>query len=69
MNKEFNIKYGIVVNKVVLVKSAPDQSSKDEFQIHEGLKVKVEDKVDDWIKIRLDDGKIGWVNKFTIGVI
>ncbi len=69
MNKEYNIKYGVIVNKEVIVKSAPDKSSNDEFQIHEGLKVKVEDNVDDWIKIRLEDGKIGWVSKFSVGVI
>ncbi|MDT3697238.1 MAG: tetratricopeptide repeat protein [Ignavibacterium sp.] len=69
MNKEFNIKYGIVVNKSVLVKSAPDQTSNDEFQVHEGLKVKVEDNVDDWLKIRLEDGKIGWVSKQSVGII
>jgi len=69
INKEFNVKYGIVLTKELIVKSAPDQSSKDEFLIHEGLKIKVDDKVDDWIKIRLDDGKIGWVNKFSVGII
>ena len=69
MNKEFNIKYAIVTKSEVIVKSAPDQSSKDEFQIHEGLKVKVEDNVDNWIKIRLEDGKIGWVNNQSIGII
>lgn len=61
MNKEYNIKDGIIVENVVTVKSSPDTSSKDEFVVHEGLKVKLEDKVDIWIKIRLTDGKVGWV--------
>ena len=38
MNKEFNIKDGIIVSNLVTVKSSPDNSSKDEFVIHEGLK-------------------------------
>jgi hypothetical protein len=61
MNKEYNVKDGIIVENVVTVKSSPDNSSKDEFIVHEGLKVRFEDKVDDWIKIRLTDGKVGWV--------
>lgn len=69
MNKEYNVKDGIIVENVVTVKSSPDDSSKDEFIIHEGLKVRLEDKVDDWIKIRLADGKIGWVNEKSLGII
>lgn len=69
MNKEFNIKDGIIVENIVTVKSSPDNSSKDEFLIHEGLKVRLEDKVDDWVKIRLADGKIGWIMEKSIGII
>lgn len=61
MNKEFNIKDGIIVSNVVNVKSSPDNSSKDEFIVHEGLKIRLEDKVDNWVKIRLADGKLGWI--------
>ncbi len=63
MNKEFNINDGIIVSNIVTVKSSPDNSSKDEFIVHEGLKVRLEDKVDNWVKIRLDDGKLGWISE------
>jgi len=69
MNKEFNIKDGIIVENIVTVKSSPDNSFKDEFVIHEGLKVRLEDNVDDWVKIRLADGKIGWIMQKSIGII
>lgn len=69
MNKEFNIKDGIIVENMVAVKSSPDNSSKDEFVVHEGLKVRLEDKVDDWYKIRLADGKIGWIMEKSLGII
>ena len=69
MNKEFNVKDGIIVETSVIVKSSPDYSSKDSFQIHEGLKVRIEDNVDDWLKIRLDDGKIGWISEKSLGII
>ena len=63
VNKEFNIKDGIIVSNLVTVKSSPDNSSKDEFVIHEGLKVRLADKVDNWAKIRLADGKLGWISE------
>ena len=69
MNKEFNVKDGIIVEASVSVKSSPDNSSKDEFIVHEGLKVRLEDKVDNWVKIRLDDGKIGWIYENYVGQI
>jgi len=69
MNKEFNVKDGIIVETSVIVKSSPDYSSKDSFQVHEGLKVRLEDNVDDWVKIRLDDGKIGWIMQKSMKII
>lgn len=69
MNKEYNIKSGVVIRKEITAKSSPDNSSKDSFTIHEGLKVKLEDRVDNWIKIRLDDGKVGWVLDNDLGEI
>ena len=69
MNKEYNIKDGIIVENIVTVKSSPDNSSEDEFVVHEGLKVRLEDKVDNWIKIRLADGKVGWIMEKNIGQI
>lgn len=61
LNRDLNIKQGIVVQQAVSVKLSPDEKSNDAFVIHEGLKVQIEDKVDNWIKIRLHDGKVGWL--------
>jgi tetratricopeptide (TPR) repeat protein len=51
------------------VKSAPEQSSTDLFVIHEGLKLQVKDRVGEWCKVRLSDGKVGWVPKQQLGFI
>ncbi len=69
MNKEFKIKDGIIVEPTVTAKYSPDASAKDGFIIHEGLKVRLEDKIDNWVKIRLEDGKIGWILDKNIGEI
>jgi tetratricopeptide (TPR) repeat protein len=68
-NREFNIKNGIVVQQSATAKLSPDPDSKDAFVIHEGLKVKIEDKVDNYYRIRLKDGKIGWLLQNDIRMI
>ncbi len=69
INRQYNLKYGIILSESVIVKSSPDPISKEAFIIHEGLKVKIEDRVEEWCKIRLEDGKIGWISKDTFGII
>ncbi len=43
------------------VKAEPNLRSDVVFTLHEGTKVQVLDTVADWKKIRLIDGKIGWI--------
>lgn len=47
----------------VNVKSAPDENATDIFTIHEGVKLYLCDRVGNWNKIRLADGKVGWVER------
>lgn len=69
LNREVNIKDGIIIKPAVTVKLAPDKDSNDAFVVHEGLKVQVEDQVDNWYKVRLQDGKIGWMPNNDLAVI
>ncbi|MFZ0454434.1 MAG: tetratricopeptide repeat protein [Ignavibacteriaceae bacterium] len=69
LNREVNIKNGVIVEPNVIAKVSPDRDSNDAFVIHEGLKVRLEDNIGNWYKIRLQDGKIGWANKQDIKVI
>jgi SH3-like domain-containing protein len=48
---------------VVTVKSSPDKSGTDLFQLHEGTKVSLKSTLGDWIEIRLGNGSIGWVKQ------
>jgi len=43
------------------VKSAPTLSSEVSFELHEGTKVQVLESLDNWKKIKIADGKIGWM--------
>lgn len=51
----------IVFSKEVLVKSEPNLRSPESFKLHEGTKVQILDTVNNWKKIKLADGKSGWL--------
>lgn len=51
------------------VKSEPNLRSLEAFKLHEGTKVQVVDAVDNWKKIKLSDGKIGWINSEDIKLL
>jgi len=50
----------IVIKDRVDVKSAPGGLT-EVFTLHEGVKVQIKDHSETWVKIRLADGKIGWL--------
>ena len=59
--KVINTKTAIIFTPKVSVNNAPTTNSDEVFVLHEGTKVMVLDAVDNWKKIKLADGKIGWI--------
>ena len=52
------------------IKVEPNLRSEVAFNLHEGTKVQVlEDYNDNWIKIKLSDGKTGWIPKSDIKLL
>lgn len=51
----------IVFSTKVSVKSEPQLSATETFVLHEGTKVQVVQTIDAWSKIKLADGKVGWL--------
>lgn len=68
-SREQNHSYGIVFAASTSARSAPDEQSTSLFVLHEGVKVELLDRVGDWNKIRLADGKIGWIQSSTFQII
>ena len=68
-NELNKLKEAIVFTPTVNIKSSPDQSSTDLFVIHEGLKVKVTDLVNDWYEIRIPNGSKGWLKVSDLEII
>jgi len=53
--------YAIVMQPTVTVKSSPSEKGTNLFVVHEGIKVKITDKLGEWVEIRLADGNKGWL--------
>jgi tetratricopeptide (TPR) repeat protein len=56
----------IVFAQEAQVKSEPNMRSEESFRLHEGTKVQVIDSVNNWKKIKLSDGKMGWLDAADI---
>jgi len=59
-------KDAIVMSGVISVKSSPDKSGTDLFQLHEGAKVTIKSTLGSWTEIKLSNGGIGWVEQVNI---
>lgn len=60
----------IIMQPVVSVKSSPNDAGTDLFLIHTGAKVEIlDDTMTDWAKIKLEEGKEGWVQTDVMAII
>ncbi|MBI2280830.1 MAG: SH3 domain-containing protein [Bacteroidetes bacterium] len=53
----------------VTKKSEPNANSQKLFTLHEGTKVNVLEKSSSWVKIKLPNGNVGWLNASDVEVI
>lgn len=67
--KEINTVIAIVFSAEVSVQSEPTNDASEAFVLHEGAKVLIIDAVDEWSKIKLIDGKIGWLKSVNIKML
>jgi len=58
-----NNRTAIVFKTASEIKNAPSSNSDTAFKLHEGTKVRVLDQLDNWRKIKIADGKVGWINE------
>ncbi len=62
-------KQGIIMTSSVYIKSSPDDKGNDLFILHEGTKVEVLDELNNWRKIRIANGGIGWMRMDEMEII
>ncbi|HLP05291.1 MAG TPA: tetratricopeptide repeat protein [Paludibacter sp.] len=65
-NQMLNHDEAIVMTGVVIVKSSPDKSGTDLFQLHEGTKVTIKSTLGEWTEIVLGNGSVGWVGQENV---
>ncbi len=54
-------RFAVIMRSSVTVYAEPADDSTELFLLHEGAKVELEQQMDDWRRIRLKDGKTGWL--------
>jgi tetratricopeptide (TPR) repeat protein len=60
----------IVINPTIDLKNSPDLNSNTVQVVYEGTKVRLEDRIGNWHKIKLEDGKtVGWIENKSFEVI
>ena len=59
----------VVVTEIATIKNSPDPNSTDAFVLHSGVKVQITDRVNQWVRIRLSDGKVGWMESTSAEII
>lgn len=64
-----SVNYGVIIQSSVAVLSSPADDGNQVFKTVEGVKVRVEDTVEDWVKLKMSDGRTGWIKKDQILVI
>jgi tetratricopeptide (TPR) repeat protein len=61
---------GVILAEIVSVQAAPsDEDDITLFEIHEGTRVRIDQRAGDWAEIVLEDGKVGWVPAEVMEVI
>jgi hypothetical protein len=61
---------GIILAEEVVVQSAPaHEDDLTLFQVHEGTRVRVDQRTDTWSEVVLDDGKVGWIPSEVMEII
>jgi tetratricopeptide (TPR) repeat protein len=63
------VQEGVILVEKADVLSGPASDSPVLFSIHEGLKVRIENNLPDWVQISLENGWNGWVKKEALGEI
>ncbi len=62
-----HVEQGIVLPDEIVVKEGPEGNTQTSFLIHAGLRVRIVEHDQDWLKIRLANGLEGWTRARDVG--
>lgn len=61
--------YAIIQSPTVDISSSPSEGSSRLFVLHEGSKVKLEDRSGEWVEVKLPNGSSGWIKSSELEII
>jgi SH3-like domain-containing protein len=61
------VPFGVVLPDAVAVKEGADVNYRTSFDLHAGLRVRLLERDQDWLRIRLANGLEGWVRERDVG--
>jgi hypothetical protein len=61
------IPFGVVLPDTVAVKEGSDTTYRTSFEVHAGLRVRMLDRDQDWVRVRLANGLEGWLRAEDVG--
>ncbi len=61
------IPFAIMLPDAVAVKEGADPNHRTSFEVHAGLRVRILERDQDWVRIRLSNGLEGWVRDADVG--
>jgi tetratricopeptide (TPR) repeat protein len=61
------VEQAIVLPDSVQVKEGPDPNYQPTFTVHAGLRVRITEREQDWVRVRLSNGLEGWVRARDLG--
>lgn len=68
-NSYMNNEYAIIYSYETDLKTEPNFRSETLFMLHEGTKVQVTENYNNWIKIRLANGQIGYIQLIDVKIL
>ena len=61
--KNITKKEAIILTSSIVVKSEPKTNSTNKFTLHSGSKIEILDTFEEWIEIKIADGRSGWIKE------
>jgi tetratricopeptide (TPR) repeat protein len=61
------IPFGVILPDAVAVREGADTNYRTSFELHAGLRVRLLDRDQEWLRIRLPNGLEGWVREADVG--
>ena len=65
-SKLINHNTAVVTDRSVRVKASPSETGTELFIVHEGITVRLTDKLGDWVYVSLPDGNKGWIKEASL---